>query len=195
MLKKVFEFIVKDQIQPYLTSKFGNPTVDLIVWGNISQAVEPNSTVNNVMVMSLVNIEEDRISRPQGNVHKQNHAYTYINPPVFLNLYVLFASHFDQDKYDEALKMVSGVIQFFQYKNVFNPANSPTLPHDVEELIFDLKTLSMQDLNNLWGVLGSRYMPSVLYKVRLVKIGDEFSQGEAPLIQEIKVNDETMLTV
>jgi hypothetical protein len=47
----------------------------------------------------------------------------------------------------------------------------------------------LQDLNNLWGILGSKYIPSVVYKMRLIIISDDFSQGMAQPVIEIKVND------
>jgi hypothetical protein len=52
-------------------------------------------------------------------------------------------------------------------------------------------TLSFQDLNNLWGILGSKYLPSVMFKVRLIKISEEFQEGTAPIVQEIMVTDKS----
>jgi len=59
-------------------------------------------------------------------------------------------------------------------------------------LILDLMTLSYQDLNNLWGILGSRYLPSVMYKMRLISINEDFVLGGAGLIQKITINDKTL---
>lgn len=66
------------------------------------------------------------------------------------------------------------------------------MPAGVEELIFDLNTLTMQDLNNMWGILGSKYLPSVMYKMRMITISEEFAQGEAGLITTIDINDKTL---
>ena len=96
-------------------------------------------------------------------------------------------------KYLDGLKVISFVTQFFQHQNVFTQENSPRLKeNNIEELIFDLRTLSFQDLNNLWGVLGSKYMPSVLYKVRMLTINEDFVQGVIPVIQKISVNDKVI---
>jgi hypothetical protein len=111
----------------------------------------------------------------------------YKNPPIYLNLDILFAANYTD--YYTSLLLISNVIKFFQFQNVFTPLNSPNLPPGIEELIFDLKTLSLQDLNNLWGILGSKYIPSVVYKMRLIIISDDFSQGMAQPVIEIKVND------
>ena len=66
------------------------------------------------------------------------------------------------------------------------------MPEGVDELILDLMTLSYQDLNNLWGILGSRYLPSVMYKLRLISINEDFVLGGAGLIQKITINDKTL---
>jgi hypothetical protein len=141
----------------------------------------------------LVNIEEDRISKSPENYVRQDNNLIYKNPKIYLNLYALFAVNLSS--YPESLKRLSFIIQFFQYQNVFTPLGSPGLPAGIEKLILDLNTLSFQDMNNLWGILGSKYLPSVMYKIRMISISEEFSQGNAPLLHEIIVNDKTVQTL
>jgi hypothetical protein len=161
-----------------------------VILGNISQAgTSMDSTLQNMIIVSLIKIEEDRISRSQDNYIRVDQQVTYRNPPVYLNLDILFTANYEN--YKTALLLLSFVIQFFQFQNVFTPQNSPDLPAGVEELIFDMKTLSLQDLNNLWGILGSKYIPSIVYKMRLIQIADTFTRGDAGLIREIQVKDQT----
>ncbi|MCX6250207.1 MAG: DUF4255 domain-containing protein [Bacteroidetes bacterium] len=160
-----------------------------VILGNVSQVgTSTDSTLQNMILVSLVKIEEDRISRSPDNYVRIDQQVVYRNPPVYLNLDVLFTANFEN--YRTSLLLLSSIIQFFQYQNVFTPQNSPDLPQGIEELIFDMKTLSLQDLNNLWAILGSKYIPSVLYKMRLIKIMDTFTRGSAEVIKEIKINDE-----
>jgi Pvc16 N-terminal domain len=142
--------------------------------------------------ITLVNIEEDRISKSPENYVRQDNTTIYKNPKVYLNLYILFAVNLPV--YSESLKRLSFIIQFFQYQSVFTPLTSPGLPTGVEKLILDLNTLSFQDLNNLWGILGSKYLPSVMYKLRLISISEEFVQGDGPMIQHIGIDDKTLMT-
>ena len=143
--------------------------------------------------ITLVNIEEDRISKSPENYVRQGSETIYKNPKIYLNLYVLFAVNLSS--YTESLKRLSFIIQFFQYQNVFTLLSSPDLPVGVEKLIMDLNTLSFQDMNNLWGILGSKYLPSVMYKMRMISISEEFAQGNAPLLHEIIINDKTLQTL
>jgi len=151
--------------------------------------------------MSLVNIEEDRVYKVNDTRIYSNNPVkpAYQKPPVYLNLYVLFASNFSSansgDNYLDGLNLISFVIQFFQHQNVFTPENSPAMADaGIEELIFDLRTLSFQDLNNLWGVLGAKYLPSVLYKVRLLTITEDFAQGTVPFVKKISIDDAKTLS-
>ncbi len=109
---------------------------------------------------------------------------------MHLNLLLLFSVQLST--YFESLKRLSFIIQFFQHQNVFTPVAYPAMPAEVEELVVDLHTLSLQDMNNLWGILGSRYLPSVMYKLRMVIISEDFEQGEAGLITQISINDQTI---
>jgi hypothetical protein len=189
------------QLDSYLRAKLdptdSSPFVQLanIAWNDSDTSTSATGAGGSSSAfITLVNIEEDRISKsPEGYSRLSNNNIVYKNPKIFLNLFLLFSVNLSS--YPESLKRLSYIIQFFQYKNVFTTLNSPGLPAGVEKLILDLSTLSFQDMNNLWGILGSKYLPSVMYKLRLIKISEEFAEGDASLIHEIVVNDKTLQTV
>ena len=195
MLGEIFTTMIAN-LSAYLKSKAPG-TYEPITYGSISQLNEPGyESLKGKIVMGLVNIEEDRISRRPDN-YVRTPDPVYKKSPVYLNLYVLFVANFDPANpatYTNSLDCIEGIVRYFQQQNVFTPANTPNLPTEVEELIFDLKTLSFQDMNNLWGVLGSKYLPSVLYKVRLVRIDDIFTSGAVPLIEQIYINEQNLET-
>ena len=192
MIDVALDFLCK-QLDEYLRLKIdpgvNTPFVQLsnIAWHDSEPANE--SDASNAFI-SLINIEEDRISKsPDNFVRNINSGVTYKNPKIFLNLYLLFSVNLSS--YTESLKRLSFIIQFFQYQNVFTPSSNPTLPSGIDELILDLYTLSFQDLNNLWGIMGSKYLPSVMYKMRLIIIDENFNYGDAGLIRKISVDDKT----
>ena len=45
--------------------------------------------------------------------------------------------------------------------------------------MLDMENLNIQDASNLWGMLSGKYLPSVLYKVRMVSFdgADIYSQS------------------
>jgi len=194
MIDQALSFICAE-VNAYLQNKLAiTDGSTLIQLANISWNDTESNGVNGAdrsnAYLSLVNIEEDRISKSPQNYVRNGTDIIYKNPKLFLNLYVLFSVNLSV--YAESLKRLSLIIQFFQYKNVFNPVNSPAIPNGINELVLDLITLSYQDLNNLWGIMGSKYMPSVMYKVRLVNVDENFINGISGLITEVIVDDKTL---
>jgi hypothetical protein len=93
--------------------------------------------------------------------------------------------------------MLSRAIRFFQFRNVFDqnsvlPAslttNAPSNALDQLEtfkLIFDLYSPTMEEVNHLWGTLGGKQYPFVLYTLRLLELKFKATQAEAGLITEV----------
>ena len=194
MIDQVLDFL-RSQLDSYLRLKLdpssSSSFIQLanIAWHDTESVAGAGTDKSNAFI-SLVNIEEDRISKSQENFVRKDSTVVYKNPKVFLNLYLLFSVNLSS--YTESLKRLSYIIQFFQYQNVFTPVSYPSMPVGVDQLILDLMSLSYQDLNNLWGILGSRYLPSVMYKMRLISINEDFTLGGAGLIQKITINDKTL---
>ena len=197
MIDQALDFL-RIQLDNYLRMKLdpqtSTPFIQLanIAW-NDSETTTGAAGDGSDAFISLINVEEDRISKPQENYVRGNGSIVYKNPKIYLNLYLLFGVNLSD--YTESLKRLSFIIQFFQYRNVFTPLTSPTLPAGIEELIFDLETLTFQDLNNLWGIMGSKYLPSVVYKMRLIRISEDFAQGQAGLVMEVAINDKNLQTI
>ena len=141
---------------------------------------------SDVVVGSLVNIEEERIGKHQGVYSRQQDGQVARqNPAVMLNLFVLFAVNPSDDHYTESLRLLSYVIGFFQGKGQFNPRNSPQMPPELTTLSVELYPISLENQNYLWGGLGAKYIPSVLYKVRLVTIRDDQEMQLGSTVTEI----------
>jgi hypothetical protein len=94
----------------------------------------------------------------------------------------------------EGLKQLSFVISYFQAKNVFTPDNSPALAsydENIQRLVVELYSYSFEQLYNFWSVVGTKYLPSVLYKVRLLSFQErEFTDSTIP-IEKIGIDSKT----
>lgn len=151
---------------------------DAVVVGNIAWVegdlgATPN--IDNRIVITLIKTEEEYTLKNQPN-HRRNPVsgnLEYVNPPVFLNLYLLITPNVDD--YGTALTFLSRVISYFQYQRVFTRANAE-VPDDagfaVTQFSFNLSMVSpsIEQLNHLWGILGGKLMPSVMYKLQLQEI-------------------------
>lgn len=185
MINEAVKFLT-DELNHYLHLKLGSE--DRLVAGNVAKAFDADSggaanALSNKGVVTLINVEEDRISKLQDPYVKMDNRIVYKNPAVPVNMYLLFSANLQ--KYDESLILLSYIIQFFQNQFVFTSAAYPSLPSRIGKLIADLYTLSFEQVNHLWGTLGGKYLPSVLYKVRMVTIDEDMPYATGEFITEL----------
>ena len=137
------------------------------------------------VAMFLVNIEREVIpARSPRYVDPGAGPIATVRPPVHLNLMVMFAASPSGPTYAEALKLIEGVVLFFQTRAVFTPANTPELPAGVEQLSVEIENLSTTELSNLWGILGGRYLPSILYRFRMLTLDAEQIEAQRRRIEQ-----------
>lgn len=163
---------VADQLNQSLRSRFGLAE-DLVVTSNLLEqdgGVVPE--VANKMVVFLVNIEREALSYRAAAPHAGASRSVVTSAPVALNLMVMFAANFSGRNYAEALKFLSGTIGFFQARPVFDHHNSPGLDSRIDKLALEIENLNTADLSNLWGILSGKYLPSILYRIRMVSIDE-----------------------
>src|SRR5262245_52445185 len=188
MIDVALKFITSE-LNQYLNNKLSLDVAskDPVVLGNISRLNDgnDNSELQEKIIFSLVNIEEERMLKSPEKFTRVDDKLQQRSPKVFLNLYCLFASN--KSKYNEALKYLSFVIQFFQFRNVFNHITDPSLDKNIDKLIMDLFTINFEQINHLWGTLGGKYYPSALYKMRLITIDEAFTEAEGELITKVSI--------
>src|SRR6478752_6546088 len=129
--------------------------------GNISEIVnDPNNNgVNADVIISLINIEENRLSSDQHNYIRKDGGIIMKNPAVHLYLTILITSVRRAGAYGMSLQDLQNVIGVFQKKFVFDHINTPLLNANIEKLILDMVSLNLQQLHEIWSVLGGRYFP------------------------------------
>ena len=193
--------ILTKKLDYYLRSASGNleETKDIAILGNIAYAElsgdKDHQEVSNQVVVSLVSLEEDASLKNQNHFVKKNDRFEKKNPKVFANLNILISANYPKD-YTNSLKMLNRIVQFFQGESVLKYKDSP-LPELAEvsnieslEVNIEMMSLSFEQLNQLWGNLGGKIVPSVLYKARVVAIEREAPLSTGPAITNIKINND-----
>lgn len=137
--------------------------------GNIGEILAGTHNTDPNIIISLINIEENRVSRDPQNYVRNGTGLTYKNPAVHLYLTLLFTSIRDQAGYGLALQSLQDVIGFFQRKYVFDHSNTNLNP-GIEKLILEMINLNLEQMQQLWSMLGGKYHPSVVYKMRMITI-------------------------
>ena len=91
-------------------------------------------------------------------------------------------ANFSGNNYAEALKFLSGSISYFQRHPVLTRQTTPDMDSRIEKLVLDIENLSIQDMSNLWSSLGGKYMPSILYRIRMVTFDSDEMTGRQPIV-------------
>lgn len=187
--------LLRDELQSYIN--FRDASVNVVVDNIGLFETSKGDTLTNNIIITLVNVEEESTLKNQPALRRPfaNNAI-YQNPPVYLNLYVLFTCNYSGTDYPLALRRLSFIIQFLQSKTSFSSSSSVTgstidlTEPGITDLKFTLElyTLTFEQINHLWGSLGGRQMPFSMYKLRLIAITENAVVREVPLIEEIDTN-------
>jgi hypothetical protein len=190
--------IVKNELDRHLATFGGTtPHAELGNVGEVAGATSGNGSARSKVLLSVVNIQEERTLK-NGPTYVRDDAalrVRYENPPTFVNLAVLVtATH---TKYDDALLALSRALVFFQFRNVFTQENvdpqsltdgAPVNDLDrlVEfKLIFNLWSPTLEEVNDIWGMLGGKQFPFALYSMRMLELKFHAIERESGLITEV----------
>jgi Pvc16 N-terminal domain len=189
MLYNTLKFIC-GEVNKYLNLKMGIAAEPRLKMGNIALALDnillQGNSLDGKAVLSIVNVEEDKVAKQQENYTRADFTTIYKNPPLYLNVYVLFS--INKPEYDDCIQWLGHIMQFFQHQQVFTPTTHPDLDAAIPKVIVDLYSMSFEQVNHLWSTLGGKYMPSVLYKIRQVTLDENVIISESGFIKEIELN-------
>ncbi|NBP67686.1 MAG: DUF4255 domain-containing protein [Cytophagia bacterium] len=167
MIYETLNCIVKE-LNEYLKIRFNIQDDKAILNSILNQDGSIPESCLNMIVLSLINLEHDTNIpyNPVYNNTKEKAEQLYL--PYNFNMDVLITAVFENKNYDEGLKFLSQSIYFFQGKPMFNPDNTSDLTPGIQQIGMELIKLSYHEEHSLWGAMGAKYMPSVLFKIRLI---------------------------
>jgi hypothetical protein len=171
MIDLVLSFLQDRLNQALPRAPHGEPQEALCVY----VGTDKDDTVSfkpDALSMLLVRIEEETSLRPPDRYARAGADGTRqrVEPEIRLNLWVLLVARFPD--YLAGMRHLSRVIAYFQNHRVFNPDNAPDLGAGLQQVLLDLVTPTFSEQNEIWGALRTAYLPSLLYKVRLVVFED-----------------------
>jgi hypothetical protein len=186
MINETLDFLVA-QLNEYIRIKTGDSNkVRLAKLTSGGQEISGTNT----LICQVVNLEEERIGKVQlPHAPAVGSSFPTRNPEIKLNIFMLISAN-PQDEdgdYRTSLQLLSLAITFFQYRHYFSAENSPSIPSDVDSLVVELYPVSLENQSYLWGALGVKYRPSVVYKIRMVKILEDNVLGAASTPRDIQI--------
>ncbi|REG99114.1 DUF4255 domain-containing protein [Flavobacterium aquicola] len=189
MLFEVIQ-IITEQVNSYLLECGLTKSVIVENIGLPESQTENIATLVDKVALTLLNLQEEATLKNIPNHYYENNKIVYRNSVINLNLFLLFSAN--RSTYSKSLKDISKIIEFFQGKKLFNQSNTvfdrnAAAMSDVDNFCFtvELYTPTFEELNYIWGTLGGRQLPSALYKVSMIQIERNISQGERDLLNQI----------
>ena len=159
----------------------------------LTNLVEMNGSVsirgNNLLTSTLVNIEQEKVANyPNGQVFPRSPGGIKSSPPLTLNLFILFGAYFEAKNLKDGLDQLTWIVQYLQAKSIWDRSNTPGLPEGMDRLVFDFESLDFHAKSHMWGVIGAKQIPSVLYKTRMILVTDPSILEITSRIEEIDIN-------
>lgn len=186
MIEGTISFI-EESLNAYLQDKM-NIKEERVISSNL---VEQDGSVavrdDNRVVISLVDLEQEPVLNNSARMEISATGSTKSAlPPINLNLYIMFSCFFTSDNYKEGLKYLSNIILFFQSRPLLTSQSYPQLKKcGIEKLSFEMYHPDDQVRINMWTILGIKYLPSVIYKVRMLSFSDRLVKEELPSISTL----------
>ncbi len=143
----------------------------------------------NKLNIFLVNMERDSMVQNHAVPEFRGDRAVVPQKKVFLNLYFVIAANFKGGNYVDSLRYLSKAVAFFMDHSFFDRSTSPDMPDGLEKIAIDMENLNMQELNNLWGTIGAKYVPSVVYRLKTVALGGNYSYYQ-PYVIRLPENSE-----
>lgn len=179
---------VADELNIFISQRLGSsPDIRKVL---LSTIIDPGGGVaikeENVVLLTLVDVRQDAVTPPYGNMTQTSSKGAVYNVKTSLfsvNLYLLFSCYFPEDP-KTAMNYLSYILSFFTIKPLFNPRNAPGLPKGIDRLTFEMETQDFQEKGYMWGLVGSNYIPSALYKMRMLSFADTEPEQFLPPIDQ-----------
>ena len=163
-------------VDQFIRNKFGLDESKVLT-NNIIEAdgAMPKSNQNK-LVISLINIiQETNKQYYNRNQRLSNGSFSDIQPAERYNIDILLSSSFDD--YKETLKFLNAGILFFQSYPAIDSSSFSNLPEGINRLEYDIEKISFFEMHNLWSAMGAKYMPSVIYRMRLITVQSDNTTG------------------
>lgn len=145
-------------------------------WIALTSLVDHNGALNegarDKIVMCAYNITRESTISTYNPVYASGtaggEALAVVAPPLYVDVHLMFMANFTEQKYGDGLAALSRLISFFQQVPFFTPSNAPSLAEGLDKLTLEFENLSPVDVNYVMSMLGTRYLPSAFYKLRMI---------------------------
>ncbi len=171
MIDKAMQAI-RDELNAHYRTRYGLEEGIAVIANLIGQNGTLADGENNKVLLSLINIEHETSLSNKRSMIQDGESYLKYNSPLSINFYMVCAAYFAEGEYLQAVKAISTVLLFFQQKHLFTHQNTPGLDDGIDKLTLEIVNQDLQHLSSFWSFIGTRYIPSIIFKVRALTFDD-----------------------
>ena len=175
MIQNALSSITKD-LDNFIKGKFSVQESKVVLNGLVDNSGQFPIENQDKLVVTFTSLRQEAFSTNYSPARRQER----LNAPVNLGVNVLISACFNQ--YEESLRYLSLVFNFFQGKPLFTSANTPGLNPAFENITIEALDLNQSELNALWARIGTHYRPSLYYKIRMISTREEIMLERIPAI-------------
>ncbi|RDU97544.1 DUF4255 domain-containing protein [Trinickia dinghuensis] len=178
MIDKTLSFLL-DELNTYLSlhMQSAEKVAVLSALSSMDGSLVPGLT--GKLILTLVNIGKEAAAPSLGIPTKaEGGGYVRGAAPLNLNLYIMVSASFQN--YLDSLRMLSGALGFFQGRPGFDAQSCANFPPNLQKLTAELVSISTQEINNLWGIHGAKYLPSAVFKLRMITLQQGWADAVVP---------------
>ncbi len=138
-----------------------------------------NDSIRDKVVMTLYNITRENIVSTYTPTRGGVDSLAVVNPPIYIDLHLVFMANFAAHNYSDGLSAISAIISFFQQNPWFNQSNAPELGPEIDKITLEMSSLDPVEVNYVMSMLGTKYLPSVFYKLRMLPFASTAMRARA----------------
>jgi hypothetical protein len=140
----------------------------------LSAVVNQDGTIalqsENKVLVTLLNIEREPFSASGQIIGRQK---------LSLNILVIFSCHFSNSNYSEAIRFLDLIITYFEENYTLEAQN---IYDGNNKIKVEIETYNIDKVHNVWATIGAKYLPSVVYKLRMVVVDSNSISSFTPAV-------------
>jgi len=127
----------------------------------------------NKVLVTLLNIEKEPYSASGQVIGRQK---------LTLNIFVIFSCYFSNSNYSEAIRFLDLIITYFEENYTLEAQN---IYDGNNKIKIEIETNNLEKVQNIWSTIGAKYLPSVIYKLRMIVVDSNSITSFAPAVQKV----------
>lgn len=176
--------VLRGRLDNVLRSKYPQAEPWVLLGPVPSHNLEDSNESANKIILSLVGLHQDALTGSFAPPRMaEDDRYYLKSPPLYIDALVLIFAKFDEANYEAGLARLSEVIAHLQESPVLSHHSAPDLPDELDKLSIEFTNIDFAQSSHLLTMLGARYAPMALYRLRRLPFAGPAFEGVAPPVR------------